>query len=466
MKYFIFIMFNLLFFANRSISQSTTLEGYWKGPLKLTNRDVPLIFHFVRQPDGAYKGTFDSPDENLSGLRCSMITITSDSLHMEMEVVKSIYDGRIMNDTIVGKWKQRGAELPLTLYRITVKDAIQLKPQTPIPPFPYNTEDVQYKNTDGKINYGGTITYPKDAEKHPAIVLISGSGQQDRDCSIMGHKWFLVLADYLTRKGFVVLRVDDRGMGQTTGDVLNATDADFAIDVEQGINYMKTRKEVNIKKIGLIGHSVGGIIAPMVAARNKDVAFVVMLAGPAVGGAILNEEQNVANLRKHGLSDSTIQAFFRPFHRGLQQAAINAKDDKEFELMVRDVFMRIKEHPKSSTTEAAVMETIKTYNGLRNPWTKFYMTYKPTKDIAKLKMPVLALNGSKDTQVYAEMNLPLIKKALQKGNGLNKIMELEGLNHLFQKCTTGEIDEYGKIEETVNPEVLKIISDWLIQISK
>ncbi|MEO7311177.1 MAG: alpha/beta hydrolase [Chitinophagaceae bacterium] len=455
------------------VGTAQNIEGNWKGDIHPPGQSLTIVFHYVKQVDGTYKTSFDSPAQNVFNLQGGVALVKADSLINDIPLIKGGYRGKITGDSITGIWQQGPGTLPLVLHRNNeMAPAPILKPQTPVPPFPYTSQDLIYYNQDKSITYGATITYPKNGKNLPAVLLITGSGQQNRDCDIMGHKWFLVLADYLTRKGFAVLRVDDRGIGQTTGDVMGATSADFAKDVEQGIAYLKTRKEINPKKIGLIGHSEGGMIAPMVAARNKDVAYIVMLAGPGIGGAIINEEQNVANVRKAGVSDSGIQQF-RLLHRELQQAAINATNDSAFERMVRTALA----HAKSKTTEAAkvnknadeveVQNIVRQYGALRMPWLRFFMSYKPTADIAELQIPVLALNGSKDSQVDAGMNLPAIKKALLKNKSpFTKTVRLEGLNHLFQKCTTGEVSEYGTIEETFNPVALKTISDWLVQVTK
>jgi len=456
------------------ITRGQSIEGNWKGSLSIMDKRLKIVFHFVKQTDGSYKTTFDSPDQQVFNLQANTPEVKGDSLFINIPLIKGGYYGKIENDSISGTWQQGPGKLPLALHRSTEVAAIPpKKPQTPEPPYPYLGQEVTYTNADKTITYGATFTCPENSNQVPVVILISGSGQQDRDCSIMGHKWFLVLADYLTKNGFAVLRVDDRGIGQTTGDVLNATSADFATDVEQGIRYLKTRNEIDVKKIGLVGHSEGGLIAPMVAARNKDVAYIIMLAGPGIGGAVINEEQNVANLKKAGESDSAIKAF-RLLHRDLQQASINAKSDSEFETLVRAAITKSETKTKTNgngskagNNEARIMATIKQYNTLRMPWFKFFMNYKPTDDIAKLRIPVLALNGSKDTQVDAGMNLPVIKKALAKNKSLfSRTQSMDGLNHLFQKCVTGEVGEYATIEETINPAAMQIISDWLKQVTK
>lgn len=458
-----------------SITASTqNIEGNWKGSINAMGKSLTIVFHFVKQADGSYKASFDSPDQNAYNLQGGTAVVKADSLLIDMPLIKGGYNGKIEKDSIYGIWKQGPGALPLVIGRSTETHAAPAKrPQTPGPLYPYISQDITYTDATKTITYGATFTYPTNGKNLPVVILISGSGQQGRDCSIMGHKWFLVLADHLTKNGFAVLRVDDRGVGQTTGDVLHATSADFAKDVEQGINYLKTRKEIDTKKIGLIGHSEGGMIAPMIAARNKDVAYIVMLAGPGIGGAKINEEQNVAGLRKPGVPDSVIQSF-RLLHGELQKAAINAKTDSAFEKMVRTAFAHTKNKMQKGGDEIvkdpdedAIQTAIKQYNQLRLPWFKFFMSYQPAVDIAKLQIPVLALNGSKDTQVEAGMNMPVIKKALQNNKSpFTKTQVLTGLNHLFQQCITGDLGEYGTIEETINPAALQTISDWLKLVTK
>ena len=447
------------------------IEGNWKGSIHPNGQSLTIVFHFVKQANGTYKSTFDSPDQKVFDLQGGTAIVTADSLINNIALIKGGYYGKIEKDSINGVWRQGGGALPLVLYPTTeVLPTPVKKPQTPVAPFPYQSQNVTYTNVAKTITYGATFTYPNNTRNVPVVILISGSGQQDRDCSLMGHKWFLVLADYLTKNGIAVLRVDDRGVGETTGDVMNATSADFATDVEQGIAYIKTRKEIDIKKIGLIGHSEGGIIAPMVAARNKNVAYIVMLAGPGIGGAKINEEQNVASIKKAGLSDSAIQAF-RLLHRDLQQAVIKAQTDSAFEKMVtialKKSINKQAGHASKEPEAVAINSTVKQYNALRNPWFKFFMRYKPAANIASLKIPVLALNGSKDTQVDASMNMPVIKNALlQNKSPFTKTAVLPGLNHLFQQCKTGEAYEYEQIDETINPAALQTIGDWLKQVNK
>ena len=381
-------------------------------------------------------------------------------------------------DSITGEWHQGKGILPLNLKRTDASATFNeiKRPQTPKPPFNYYSTDVEYDNADKTIHFGATFTKPDNNvdKKYPVVILITGSGKQDRDENIFEHKPFFVIADYLAKHGVAVLRVDDRGMGITTGNYATSTSADFANDVEAGISYLRSRKDIDLKKIGLIGHSEGGLIAPMVAARNKNVAFIVVLAGPGAGGAAANDYQNILPLLQGGVNGDDIKKFLE-LHHSLRAAALNIKDDKEYNNNVSKIFFDWKMKQTATTlhslihgTDDIIISSLqKAYSDFRTPWWHFFLTYQPATDIQKLSIPVLALNGEKDVQVDAKINLPAIHNALQKSRSKNfKTIELPGLNHLFQHCKKCTIEEYSELEETFSPEVLKIMGDWIQEVVK
>jgi uncharacterized protein len=348
--------------------------------------------------------------------------------------------------------------------------AAPARPQTPVPPFSYHSEDVEYDNADRSIHFGATLTYPNAGSPFTTILLITGSGIQDRDETVFGHKPFAVLADFLTKKGYAVMRVDDRTAGKTTGSVTNATSADFAKDVEAGLNYLETRPEVNKNKLGLLGHSEGAVIAPMVASQRRDVDFIIMWAAPIVGGAMISAQQNMSSLKKNGLDSSAVESFGTLF---LEEAGSfkNYSDSTGLHDNIKKIFVRWKEHQPDSTLQQLNVsgdsilghDYFDMYEGLYQlPWTRYFMTHDFAGDLANVKCKVLAINGSKDTQVPAGENLKLIHSILEKnGNKSFTTVELPGLNHLLQTAETGDFSEYVSISETISPFALQAIGDWL-----
>jgi pimeloyl-ACP methyl ester carboxylesterase len=318
---------------------------------------------------------------------------------------------------------------------------------------------------------GATITIPEGKGPFPAALLITGSGPQNRDEEIMGHKTFAVLADHLTRKGFIVLRVDDRGVGKSTGNFANATSADFANDVSSGIDYLLTRPEVNKKKIGLIGHSEGGMIAPMLATQRKDIDFIVLLAGPGVKIIDLMTEQNAAVLRSVNMSKEAIEAYL-PFYKEAISQIISAPDTatayKAADALLKKWIAKTNEEivtqlgMKDRSAQQSKLSTLS--KQLSTPWFKYFLTFDPQPYLQKLQCKVLAINGGKDIQVIASQNLPGIETSLKKSKSkVYDIKELSGLNHLFQTCHKCTLQEYGELEETFSPVALQLVGDWMIK---
>lgn len=309
----------------------------------------------------------------------------------------------------------------------------------------------------------GTLTLPTKNGKFPVVILISGSGPQDRDESFMGHKPFLVLSDYLTKQGIGVLRFDDRGHGESTGDFGNATTEDFSKDVLSAIAYLKTRNDVDIKKIGLIGHSEGGIIAPLAANNSKDIAFMVLLASTGVSGAELSVMQS-KTLRQFPVKDEV--AYEKNTRKAIAIVTSNKSESeiekeltKHYNDFLRPILtsLNVPEKNMNAFIDSQLKTSLK-------PWSRYFLQYNPADEIEKLQIPVLSLNGSKDTQVNAKINQEGIRKALIKGENKDyKIVELENLNHFFQECETGKMDEYRKIEQTFSPMALKEISNWILE---
>ena len=307
---------------------------------------------------------------------------------------------------------------------------------------------------------------PSDQGPFPTVLLVSGSGPQDRNETVFGHRPFLVLADYLTRQGIAVLRVDDRGVGESTGDFSQATSEDFSSDVLTGVEYLKTCKEIDLNKIGLIGHSEGGIIAPMVAVESSDIAFIVMMAGTGLTGEEISYLQGALISRAMGISEEDIDKN-RQFNEKIFSLIKEERDKKTTEEKLRQMF--VANWAELSEEEKKAIDNLEVYleaqvQSLLSPWIKFFLTYDPKPTLSKVRCPVLAINGEKDLQVPPQENLSAIEAALVAGGNKNfTVKELPGLNHLFQTSQTGLPAEYAKIEETISPEVLKIIGDWILE---
>lgn len=338
------------------------------------------------------------------------------------------------------------------------------RPQEPATPYPYYTEEVLFNNDHANVTLAGTLTLPSKRGNYPAVILISGSGPQNRDGEWMEHKPFLVIADHLTRQGIAVLRYDDRGFGKSTGNFHSGTSLDFSTDVESAIHFLKTRKEIDVKKIGLIGHSDGAMIAPMVAAKMSDVSFIVMLAGPGIPISELMVKRQVLMERRQGKSESEIQQS-KEYIEALLTIIITSESEENLNSALNQFANDTKNQipddqiPPGMTKDEFISRQVAM---LSSPWFKYVFTYDPGPVMEKVKCPVLALNGDKDVQVPSAENLQAIKKALFAGeNDDVTVKELKDLNHMFQECNTGMLDEYAKIEQTFSPIALTEISGWI-----
>lgn len=463
--------FTFLLSAFSLSAQTKDIAGIWEGKLNV-GIELRIVFHFSKNDDGSLKGTMDSPDQNVKDIPCNKVTVTADSVIAEVKLINGVYRAAITNDsTLTGLWLQGAGSFALTVKHVDKATEIKPKPQTPKPPFNYNSEDVEYNNADSSMHFGATFTYPKTGGPFVTAILITGSGQQDRDETILNHKPFAVIADYLTRNGYAVLRVDDRGMGKTTPlDVRNATSADFAKDVEASLAYINTRKEVDKNRIGLIGHSEGGLIADIVASRNKNIDFIIMLAGPGTKGDELLADQTRAIIMAAGVSKEAADAYKQAYQVILENAismdttsATNASMKYYKEWMQKTDPKILKELEAGDEDDNAVRKMISQMTAqFSTPWFKYFLQTDPAVFIKQLNCKVLALNGSKDVQVLPEQNLAGIKSALEKSKSKKyEVHELPGLNHLFQHCKQCTVAEYGQLDETFAPEALEMMVKWL-----
>jgi pimeloyl-ACP methyl ester carboxylesterase len=438
--------------------------GDWAGTLD-AGMKLRLVVHLVNI-DGVWSGTMDSIDQGASGIPFTVVTVDGRKLHLEITSINGTYDGTLGEDgnTITGTWSQ-GMAFPLNLTR---GNATSLpgpnRPQEPKPPFPYRSEDVTVAGPGG-ITLAGTLTAPNGNGPFPAVVLITGSGAQDRDESLMGHRPFFVLSDHLTRQGIAVLRCDDRGFAKSTGNAETATTDDFVQDALAAVSFLKTRKELDAKKIGLVGHSEGGMIAPIAAARSNDVAFVVMIAGPGVpmGDLLVRQVSDLA--RSNGADEVTVN-YTAGAVRRMCQIATRTTDPVLLEQQLNAVADSLTSQLSARDPASAKMFSQQS-RGLSkmigSTWFRYVLTLRPAETLSRVKQPVLAINGSLDMQVSAKENLPAIDKALRAGGNKDvTIDEMPGLNHMLQTAKTGAPVEYGNIEETMSPVAMKKISDWIL----
>ncbi|MEO5942510.1 MAG: alpha/beta hydrolase [Ferruginibacter sp.] len=470
----IFLTLSVFFIFNISYSQNIT--GTWQGDLNVQGNSIPIVFHIVKDSSNNLAASFDSPSQHAFNLPCTAVIVKEDSVILMMESINGKYAGKLSAEKkqMTGTWHQGGGSLALDVNKTSETAEIkkQNRPQTPKPPYPYQSEDVEYFNADKTLQYGATITYPTTAEnnkkqKFPSVILITGSGQQDRDETIFGHKSFAVIADYLTKKGYLVLRVDDRSIGKSTGNFAKSTTADFVKDVEASLDFLEQQPQVDKNKIGLLGHSEGGMIAPVVADARKEINFIVLLAGPGIPIQNLMGEQLEAVGSSQGLSPLASKFNAQIFD---MIADFTQKDgDSTFKKkMINSLVDCFQKNPKAAeelimTTpdliENHVESLIATF---KNPWYKYFLAFNPQPYLEKLHCKVLSLNGSKDVQVIAKSNLTGIKASLKKSSSPKyDVIEIPGLNHLFQTCIKCSPDEYGDLEETFSPKALEIIGTWL-----
>lgn len=445
-------------------TEKNILPGSWIGKIKTNGIELRLIFNLRLNEKDSLTATLDSPDQGAKNIPLGSVNLDNKKLTIKAPAILGEYNGSITGDSIIdGAWTQRGVTYTVNLKKLKTALVIN-RPQEPKPPFPYTSEDVIFTNDKFNIKLAGTLTIPAGTGPFKAVIMITGSGAQNRDEELMGHKPFLVIADYLSRNGIAVLRYDDRGVGGSQGNYAEATSADFATDAEAAFDFLKNNSKINPKEIGLIGHSEGGLIATIVAASNHNVGFIVSLAGPGVTGQqiILRQEQDISRLS--GVKEDAIKKSIET-NKKLYAVLRKEKDNKIAETKILKLYKEILEKKKTpqEDTEKAVNQLKLTFGANTYTWFRYFIMTDPSTSWKKVKCPVLALNGEKDLQVNANENLAAIEKTLKSsGNKSTRITKLPELNHLFQHCKTGLPAEYSSIEETFSPEALKIITDWIL----
>ncbi len=465
------IVFTVAVLASNILIAQTKLEypNYWEGKLETNGQKLTFWLKVYNEND-SIKASLDIPEQGIAAKQIDEISFINNEIKFKIKAFASNYKGSISDDykNITGAWEQAFKKYDLNFKRLN-KEPLLLRPQEPKPPFAYKTEEVTFENNKSKIKLRGTLTLPENSYNAPAVILVSGSGPQNRNSEIFGHKPFWVIADYLTKQGIAVLRYDDRGTADSEGNFSTATTYDFADDAEAAFEFLKNHKGINSRKIGIIGHSEGGIITPMLAAKRKDIAFIVMLAGPGSSGEdILYQQTRLINLAE-GKKKKEINKDIR-FLSKIYKIAKSDKSYKEAVISIRKLYKRktflmskkkIEQKNLSKQFSEIVIQQV------LSPWFREFIKIQPADYLSKVKCPVLALAGNKDLQVPPDPNMSNIKAFLSEaGNNNVTTIVLDNLNHLFQHCETGSVSEYPFIEETFSSESLEIIAKWINKTTK
>lgn len=458
--------FLLLLLATFSASLwAQDITGTWNGVLVMGGAQLRIVFHIVKT-DSGYTATMDSPDQGAKGIEVTSVEYQNASvLKLNVKPLRLEYSGQVNSDSLIkGTFRQAGMELPMDLVRREIPPKAVVRKQDPKKPYPYREEEVKFHNPDADIYLAGTITIPNGEGPFPAVVLVSGSGSQDRNEELLGHRPFLVLSDYLTRKGIMVLRYDDRGVGGSGGNAENATTADLAGDALAAVNFLMSYPGADKDRIGVMGHSEGGMIAPMVANRNPAVKFIVLLAGPGVPCNELLLKQMELIGRVGGANEDEIEQSL-DFSIEMFRLIKQEKDSAQLRVQLLQYLWNNTHKVGKEITEAGMTEKDFVEAQLAtfmSPWMLYFLNYDPAVELSQVKCHVLAVNGSLDLQVSAPENLEGIRKALQKGGNQHfTIKTYPKHNHLFQQCKTGHPDEYASIKQTFSPKVMKDLAKWI-----
>jgi uncharacterized protein len=446
-----------------------TEPQWWKGVISAPGQPLDISVVFRPGEGGAYSGSMDIPVQGAKGISLSAIRFHERKMEFTLDVATApaVFDMELDAEgkTATGTMVQRGLRMPVRMERTTEEGARAVgppRPQTPKPPFPYSAREVEYENARDQTHLAGTLTIPEAAGPHPAVLLITGSGPQDRDETIFRHKPFAVLADHLTRRGIAVLRVDDRGVGGSGGGTQGSTSEDFAGDVRAGLRYLVKQPEIDPRRVALLGHSEGGLIAPMVAAKHPELAAIVLLAGPALPGMEILKLQLTALLKAEGVAAENIEKQAAAQQKALSLAAEGGAP-AEFRAALREL-ITLQMAAGGQIPEATTVDELlaASEQQLTSPWMKWFVAHDPRPVLEQVQCPVLALFGELDLQVPPEQNVPEMEGALRRGGNRDfTVKRLPGLNHLLQPAMTGTVVEYAQIEQTLDPGALDLVADWL-----
>lgn len=446
------------------LSLAQEVEGDWKGALAVQGIELRIVFHLKYDADKSqYTATMDSPDQNAFGISCGDVTYEDSRLIIKVPSIGGTYDGKVEGEKAEGTWSQGAASLPLNLERSTEEEKPRERPQNPEAPFPYQAREVKIKSV-GDVVLAGTLTIPDGQGPFPGVVLVSGSGPQDRDESLMGHKPFLVIADRFSRNGIAVLRYDDRGVAGSTGDFANATTADFAEDAAAALTWLKKQEEIRKDKSGIVGHSEGGLIAPIVAAKSDIADFIVLMAGPGYNGREILEQQTRLIAKAGGAGEKDIKKSLL-FNDGAFRIVMSEQESESAALKLEeyiDAYISTLSESERSRPENNRETLMAGLQRINTPWFRYFLSHEPANTLQDVSCPVLAINGENDLQVPSEPNLQAISEALKKGGNTQfETKEFPELNHLFQPSKTGAPSEYASIDITFSEEVLAYMGEWI-----
>ncbi|MDQ1161064.1 pimeloyl-ACP methyl ester carboxylesterase [Chryseobacterium sp. SORGH_AS 447] len=449
----LFVLVSLLF---TYFLQAQTIEGSWKGELEFQGMKLPLILN-IKKNGSLYSSTMNSPKQGAKDIPVDKTDFANNELSFEQKMLGATYKGKLTDGKIEGTFSQNGMQLPLTFTPNTENGSGLNRPQTPKPPFNYDTEDVSFQNPTDKNTLAGTFAQPENFDKNkPILVLITGSGTQNRDEELFGHKPFAVIADDFAKKGIATLRLHDRGAGSSSKGSASDTSYNFATDINTAVGYLVSK---GYKNIGLLGHSEGGMIAPIVAATNKNVKFLVLMAAPGTPVDQLLIQQNEKAGKLMGQSDLQTQQ-----SRKVNSEIYGFIKNYSGNTYEKDLQQFLTKNFAGQLSEEAIQNIQRQTS---SAWFRYFLKFNPDSYLSKIKIPVLALNGSLDFQVPAKENLEAISQSLKKAGNMNfKTEELPGLNHLFQEAKTGAFSEYADIEQTISPAAMDKMTDWIVKMKK
>jgi uncharacterized protein len=457
----------IILILNSSLSASCTagpekLKGSFLGELVIPNQlSLRMGIIISIQEDNKLGSVLNIIDQSTGNIPCEQTIFRNDSIIIRLTKLGIEIAGSVdpAGNRMDCQFRQRGGVFPIAFNRVEKLPEL-LRPQEPKPPFPYNVEEIVFENKEAGVKLAGTLTIPEKPGRYPAVIMVTGSGKQNRDEEFSKHKPFWIIADHLTQKGFIVLRYDDRGVGKSTGNFDMSSTGDFAKDTEAGIAYLKTRKDVNPRKIGIIGHSEGGMVASIVAAGTSDVAFIVSLAGFMVNFENVVLDQLLNQAKQMGRSEEEI-ALEKAWRKSLYSIIRENTDSATTVSKLWDTFNRMSEDDLKKLNWPAGRHESQVKQ-LMNPWWRYNLTLDNREKLMNIKCPVLALYGDLDKQVFPDQNIGFVEEAFKNGKCKKfELIRLPGLNHMFQTATTGSEYEYTRIEETFSPDALNLISDWL-----
>ncbi len=438
-----------------SCSHAQTFDGSWKGEVEVSGQKLLLVFNIQKDSAGKWNGTFESPMQTAQKFAINQIRIEQDSIWMDVKTIGLVYAGFLDRDKDVmkGVMKQGPFESAMILVRSENEQSGLSRKQDVFPPYSYTEEEVQFKNSAGNALLTGSLTYPKSGGPFPAVVLVNGSGQQNRDSEVFGHRPFKVLADHLTKNGFAVLRYDDRGVGGSKGEVNLATTIDFASDANAAVDFLSKKTNINGEKIGIIGHSEGALIAEIVASESNKVKYIALLSGPVIKGDSLLILQSYALGKVGGLSETALDAN-KANNRKLYNILLEDESPKVLAASLEEELI----HQNNGNPLTPDMK-IK-LSPMMSPWFRTFLRIDPAYYLKQVKVPIFASFGGKDVQVPANENIYCLQRLHLNTTDVT-IKDYPNLNHLFQNAQTGKIEEYFENSESFNEQLMDDLTKWL-----